>query len=68
MHHDAFPWQMQRICTGSTATREYGATENKLTTFARRIHGKINKDHKAGKLHNCIGNHDAVQNLIRSVD
>ena len=37
------------------AMREYGATESELRDFEKRTHEKIEKDRKAGKLHEFTG-------------
>jgi antitoxin (DNA-binding transcriptional repressor) of toxin-antitoxin stability system len=37
------------------AAREYGATATELKRFEERIHGKVQKDRKAGKLHEFTG-------------
>ena len=42
------------------AMREYGATETELKNFEKRIHGKIEKDRKAGKLHEFTGDLEAL--------
>lgn len=42
------------------AMREYGATESELNNFEERIHGKIEKNCKAGKLHEFTGNIEAL--------
>lgn len=37
------------------AMREYGATAAELEAFEKRVHGKIQKARKAGKLHEYTG-------------
>ena len=42
------------------AAREYGVTPAELTSFEKRVHEKIAKDRKAGKLHEFSGNLEAL--------
>jgi antitoxin (DNA-binding transcriptional repressor) of toxin-antitoxin stability system len=37
------------------AMREYGVSPAELKAFEKRVHGKIQKDRKAGKLHEYAG-------------
>lgn len=42
------------------AMREYGVTADELAAFEKRIHGKIEKERKAGKLHTFTGDIEAL--------
>lgn len=42
------------------ATREYGITPGELINFEKSVHGKIQKDRKAGKLREFTGNIEAL--------
>ena len=42
------------------AMREYGTTVGELNSFEKGIHGKIEKDRKAGKLHDFTGDIEAL--------
>ena len=42
------------------AMREYGATPDELTSFEKSVHGKIQKDRKAGKLREFTGDIEAL--------
>ena len=40
--------------------REYGATSGDLTNFEKSVHGKIQKDRKAGRLREFTGDIEAL--------
>lgn len=42
------------------AMREYGVAPQELDIFEKRVHGKIQKDRKAGKLREFIGDIEAL--------
>ena len=42
------------------AEREYGVTREELNRFEKRVHAKIEKDRKAGKLHDFTGDIEAL--------
>lgn len=42
------------------AMREYGVTASEAAVFERKIHGKIEKGRKAGKLHKFTGDIEAL--------
>jgi antitoxin (DNA-binding transcriptional repressor) of toxin-antitoxin stability system len=42
------------------ARREYGATDGELADFAKNLHGKIEKERKAGKLREFTGDIEAL--------
>mgnify|MGYP002375989528 CR=1 FL=1 len=42
------------------ATREYGVTAAELAVLEKKIHGKIQKERKAGKLHRFTGDIEAL--------
>ena len=42
------------------AAREYGATAEDLAVFAKKVHGKIEKERKAGKLARYTGDLEAL--------
>ncbi len=42
------------------AMREYGATAGDLTNLEKSVHGKIQKDRKAGRLHEFTGDIEAL--------
>ena len=42
------------------ATREYGSSAEELDHFEQRIHGKIEKARKEGKLHDFTRNIEAL--------
>lgn len=42
------------------AQREYGVTEEELAGFEKKVHGKIAKDRKAGKLREFTGDIEAL--------
>lgn len=43
------------------AMREYGATSAELIRFEKKVHAKIEKDRKAGKLHEFTGD---IEDLV----
>ena len=42
------------------AEREYGVTREELGRFEKKVHAKIEKDRKAGKLHDFNGDLEAL--------
>ena len=42
------------------AEREYGVTTAESLSFEKKVHAKIQKDRKAGKLHEFTGNIEAL--------
>lgn len=42
------------------AMREYGATDDEMAGFAKKVHGKIEKERKAGKLREFTGDIEAL--------
>jgi antitoxin (DNA-binding transcriptional repressor) of toxin-antitoxin stability system len=42
------------------AKREYGVTTDELTGFEKKVHGKVAKDRRAGKLHEFTGDIEAL--------
>jgi len=42
------------------AAREYGVSPDELTRFEEKVHGKIQKDRKAGKLRNFNGDIESL--------